>query len=71
MDFELFEQLAESSPTACEKNETFAALKQYWETSNPPAKPKTLAAKIQAANEKVKAQDGQSENTKPRNREER
>ena len=72
MNFEQLEQLLASYPKLCETNGTFTALKQYWEASNPPAKPpKTLAGKMQAANEKVKAQDKQNTNTKSRKPNER
>ena len=57
MNFEQFEQLVADNPKFCETNDTFTALKQYWEASNPPEKPKTLAGKMKVANKKVKAQD--------------
>jgi len=71
MNFEQFEQLVTSNPKLCEINETFSALKQHWEASNPPAKPKTLAEKMQAADVKVKAQDENKTIKKPPKREER
>ena len=71
MNFEQFEQLLASNPNLSETNDTFTALKQYWEASNPPAKSKTLAEKMQAATEKVKAQDKLSTDTKSHKREER
>ena len=71
MNFEHFEQFVTDNPQICEINETFTALKQYWSAKNPPEKPKTLADKMQAAGEKVKAQDEQSGNNKSRKREER
>jgi hypothetical protein len=71
MNFEQFEQFAANNSKLCETNETFSALKQYWEAANPPAKTKSLAEKMQAANEKVKAQGKQPTNTKSRKPEER
>ena len=72
MSFKEFEQIVTDNPKLSPVNETFTALKQYAETLNPPVKPKTLAAKMQAAGEKVKAQDEQSTtNTKSHKREER
>jgi hypothetical protein len=71
MNFEQFEQLVANNPKICEVNETFTALKQHWQTSNPPVKPRTLAEKMQSAGEKVKAQDEQPKNMKPHKREER
>ena len=57
LNFEQFEQHLESNPDACEINDTFRALKQYWEASNPPAKSKKpLADKLQAAGAKAKLQ---------------
>jgi len=73
MDFQRFEQLVADNPGYCEVNETFTALKQHWEVKNPVVqhKPKTLAGKMQAAGEKVKAQDGKPKNKTPKKREER
>ena len=73
MNFGQFEQFVANNPGICETNETFAALKQHWETRTATEKPKTLAEKMQAANEKVKAQDpqGGNNNNKTRKREER
>ena len=70
MNFGHFEQLVANNPGFCEVNETFSALKQHCEAKAAAEKPKTLAEKIQAASEKAKAQDAQS-NTKSHNREER
>ena len=64
MNFKQFEQIMAGHPDFCKTNDTFIALKQFWETSNPPAKTQNLAKKMQAANEKVKAQEKQSSDTK-------
>ena len=73
MNFQQFEQIVADNPGYCEVNETFTALKQYWEAKNPivQQKPKTLAGKMQAAGEKVKAQDDKLKNKPTKKREER
>lgn len=70
MNFEQFEQFAANNHNVCLTSDTFIALKQYSEKTNTPAKPKTLEEKMQAAKEKVKAQDAQG-NNKSRKRDER
>ena len=37
MDFGWFEQVLSDKPGICIANDTFTALKQYWEASNPQA----------------------------------
>jgi hypothetical protein len=71
MNFDSFEQFAATNPDICQINETFTALKKYSESKNPPEKPKTLEEKLNAANGKVRAQEGQGNNSKSRKREER
>ena len=74
LSFEHFEQMRAKNPEPITANDTFAALKKYWEASNPPAKQKSLAEKMQAANAKAKGQDakpGGSKNIKRDKRDER
>ena len=63
LNFEQFEKLVANNPKMCEASDTFTALKQYWQESNPPTKSKSLAEKMQAATEKVKAQSKDTQDT--------